>query len=427
MRGKLFWTAFAAVLGIAACLAGVARSATTTFDRTGVIRFDGRPTFPIGLSPGPPLGSTTPWGTDGLAETAAAGVDMYRVGPGSSWSTANINSALAFERSAAALHVYTWLNLSGYSQAQPSSTADAGLARVVGALTSDPSSAAIGMWRGRDEPWWGGIVPEALQFPFCRVTGRGDPAWCAGETPLDRNHLWVTVEAPRGTAADLAPYSKVTDVHGVDIYPVTLKAGSSPDLHQVGTWTATLASVTPGAPVWTTLQICSSGANNKTTGEYVLPTFAQERYMAYDAIVNGARVLNFFGGDITGCFTQSDADHGWNWTFWQSVLKPLVQELSNSSPIAPALVNSMRAPRVTANDGTTEVLVRQGASAGDLWVIAARSGPGTATVIFKGLPKWARQGDVYTEGRSVTAANGSFRDDFAQWGVHVYHFVGTTR
>ena len=425
LRGTGFRVVLATMLaagGLAAFLAGAA-SASTSFDRTGTIRLEGRPTLPIVLSPGPPLGSTTPWGTDGLAETAAAGVNMYRVGPGTSWSSADIASALDFDRAAAALHAYSWLNLNGYALAKPGSTADAGLARVVGALTSDPSSTAIGMWRGRDEPWWGNLLPADLQFPFCRVTGRGDASWCAGEAPLDRNHLWVTVEAPRGTAADLAPYSAVTDVHGVDIYPVTLKAGANPDLHQVGTWTATLASVTPQAPVWTTLQICSSGANDTTTGAYVLPTFAQERYMAYDAILNGADALNFFGGSVEGCFNQSDAEHGWNWTFWQSVLKPLVQELSAASPLSRALVNSARTPRVTADDATTEVMVKQGASPLDLWLIAARSGAGTAKVTFKGLPPWTRRATVYTEGRSVTAAGGSFRDDFSQWGVHVYHLV----
>jgi hypothetical protein len=422
-RGKWFLVAVAIVV-TAGNAAAAAHAATTTFDASHVIRFDGRPTFPIGLSPGPPLGSTTPGGADGLAETAAAGVDMYRVGPGTSWSTADTNSALAWDRAAAALHVYTWQNLSGYALAKPGSPADSGLARVVGALTSDPSGSAIGMWRGRDEPWWGGIVPSALQFPFCRVTGRGSSSWCAGETPLDRNHLWVTIEAPRGTASDLAPYTSVTDVHGVDMYPVTLKAGSSPDLHQVGTWTALLSSITPSAPVWTTLQICSSGSNDKTTGAYVLPTFHQERYMAYDAIVNGARALNFFGGDGAGCFNQSDAAQGWNWTFWQDVLKPLVQELSVTSPLAPALVSGVRMSHITPSDSSTETLLRQGTSGRDLWLIAARSGPGTATVTFRGLPVWARRGDVYTEGRSVMASWGSFRDTLGQWDVHVYHFVG---
>ena len=39
------------------------------------------------------------------------------------------------------------------------------------------------------------------------------------------------------------------------------------------------------------------------------------------------------------------------------------------------------------------------------------------------LPATVSTGTVYTEGRSIAVSNGSFTDDFAQWGVHVYHFV----
>jgi len=83
--GRRFWIALVTVLGTSgmlAYLAGAAGAATTSYDRTKTILFDGRPTFPLVLSPGPPLGGTTPWGADGLAETASAGVNMYRTGAG---------------------------------------------------------------------------------------------------------------------------------------------------------------------------------------------------------------------------------------------------------------------------------------------------------------------------------------------------------
>src|SRR5207248_5655854 len=233
---------------------------------------------------------------------------------------------------------------------------------------------------------------------------------------------WVTIEAPRGTAADLAPYSSVTDVHGVDIYPVTL-ANPSPNLGLVGQWTASLASVTPLAPVWTTIQVCASGSVDKTTGNYVVPTYGQERFMAYDAILNGAKALTFFGGNNAGCFSGSDTTYGWNWSFWQSVLKPVVQQLAASSPIAPALVNPARTPRVTTGGSGIETMVREGTSIDDLWLIAARNGAGTRTVTFKGLPRWTHRASVYTENRTITASKGSFKDRFAQWDVHVYHFI----
>ena len=414
--------AVVATSALAAGIAGSARAATTSFDHTQTILFNGQPTFPIVLSPGPPLGGQTPWGTDGLTETADAGVNVYRTGTGGIWQPSDMDSALAWDQAAAAHHVYTWPNLGGYSQALPGSTEDAGLAQVVSTLINDPGGSAIAFWKGRDEPWFGDIAPSALQFAYCRVTSRGNPAWCDGENPLDPNQLWVTIEAPRGTAADLAPYSAVTDVHGVDIYPVTL-SNVTPNLQNVGKWTATLASVTPLAPVWTTIQICASGSVDKTTGNYVVPTFQQERYMAYDAILNGAKALTFYGGNNPYCFSGSDATYGWNWSFWQSVLEPLVQQLSASSPIAPALVNAAKAPQVTTRGSGTETIVRQGTSVDDLWLIAARSGAGTRNVTFKGLPGWTHRGAVYTENRTITASKGSFTDRFAQWDVHVYHFV----
>ncbi|HKD93174.1 MAG TPA: IPT/TIG domain-containing protein [Gaiellaceae bacterium] len=402
-------------------LAGAAQGATTSFNHTRTILFDGKPTFPLVLSPGPPLGGKTPWGTDGLAETAAAGVNVYRTGTGGIWTPSDINDAMAWDRTAAALGVYTWPNLGGYSQALPGSSEDQGLAQVVDTLTNDPSGGAIALWKGRDEPWYSDIAPSALQFAFCRVTGRGDPAWCDGETPLDPSRLWVTIEAPRGTAADLAPYASVTDVHGVDIYPVTIKH-VSPNLQAVGNWTATLKSIAPLQPVWTTIQICASGSSDPATGDFILPTYQQERYMAYDAILNGAKALTFYGGSNAHCFTGSDATYGWNWSFWQGVLEPLVQQLSSSSPLAPALVNPAKAPHVKTGTGT-QTMTRQGTSVDDFWLIAARSGTGTRTVTFTGLPRWVHRVGVYTEHRTVIASRGSFRDRFARWDVHVYHFV----
>jgi hypothetical protein len=406
---------------LAVTLPGFARSATTS-GRGGAVQFGGRPVFPIELTGPPPLGSQTPWGTDALAETAAAGVDVYSVGTGATWTPSDIASALTWDRAAAAKHVYTRVNLGGYAQATPGSAADAGLTQVVDTLIRDPSGSAIAFWKGRDEPWWSSTDPSSLKFAYCRVTSRGDPSWCGNEPGLASAPLWVTIEAPRGTGADLAPYSAVTDVHGVDIYPVTLN-NPSPDLHKVGSWTATIASISPHQPVWTTLQICSSGSHNDATGAYVLPTFQQERYMAYDAIVNGADALAFYGGNLAGCWSPTDAQFGWNWTFWQTVLKPLVEELSASSPIEPALTNPQTSEPIATNDATSEAVLRQGTSVDDIWLIAARSGPGTKTVTFKGLPSWVHRGSVYSEDRTVTASASSFHDRFGQWDAHVYHFI----
>ena len=406
---------------VAAVGASGAAAATTSSDGAGTVLLDGAKTFPIVLAKGPEPGTTTPGGGDALAEVASAGATYLKIGPATvAWTAADIEDAKQQNRAAAANNLHTWVNLSTVAQATPGSARDALLDQVVTTLESDAGGPAIAMWKGADEPLWSGIAPGALQFAYCRATGRGTASWCGSEPVLDSDHAWVTIQAPRGTAAQLSPYTPVTDIHGVDVYPVTL-AASAPNLHDVGSWTSTIASVTPSRAVWTTLQVCASGSYD-SSGRFVLPTFAQERYMLYDAILNGARSLAFYGGNNPNCWTASDRQFGWNWSFWNSVLKPLLGEINSLSPLAPALVNPATTQTLQASDATTQAISRQGNS-GDLWVIAARHGPGTARVTIGALPAGVSTGTVYTEGRSVAVSNGSFTDDFAQWGVHVYHFV----
>ena len=407
-----------AVLVAAATTTG-AGAATTTHDASGTVLLDGRKVFPIVLAKGPDRGGTTLDGHDAIAEVIGAGVTFLKIGPATvPWTDADIADAKLDDADAAAKGAYTWVNLSTVSRATAGSAGDALLQKVVGALEGDP---AVAMWKGADEPWWGHFDPASLQFSYCRSTGRGQPGWCGGEPVLDREHDWVTIQAPRGQSTDLAPYSGVTDVHGVDVYPVTLRA-TDPNLHDVGSWTSTMASITPSHSVWTTLQICASGSYDTSTGEFVLPTRAQERYMIYDAIINGARMLAFFGGNNPRCWNAADADHAWSWTFWNTVLKGLIGEINAISPLAPALVNVGTTQALHSSDATTQVISRAG-NTNDLWVMAARGGTGTASVTIDGLPPTVTSGTVYTEGRSVSVANGSFTDTFDRWGVHVYHFV----
>ncbi len=393
----------------------------TGFDPDGTVVLDGTKVFPIILAKGPDPGSKAPDGADAFATVKAAGVTLLKIGPATvPWTASDIADANTQDRAARTAGLGTWVNLSTLSQATAASSSDTLLQQVVGSLKADQAGGAIAMWKGADEPFFSGIGPNALQFAYCRSTGRGTASWCGGEPVLDSDHSWVTIEAPRGTADQLQPYSAVTDVHGVDVYPVTLQA-SDGDLHAVGRWTSTVASVTPSHQAWTTLQVCASGSYN-TSGQFVLPTLAQERYMAYDAILNGARSLAFYGGNIPGCWSASDRQLGWNWTFWISVLDPLVRELTGE--LAPALVKPGSTQALTSSDQSTQAISRAGAG-DDLWVIAARSGAGPASVTIGGLPANVSSGTVYTEGRTITITNGSFTDDFAQWGVHVYRFVPT--
>ena len=375
------------------------------------------------LSPGPPLGATTPWGTNGLAETAAAGVNVYRTGTGGIWSADDIQTALAWNRAAAALHVYTWPNLGGYSLALPGSSDDEGLAQVVDTLTNDPSSSAIAFWKGRDEPWYSDIA--------CRPRSSSPTA----ASPLAAS-LLVRRRGParpepalgdhRGSARHRRRPRPVLQRHrrprrrhlpGLPAHPV-------PNLHAVGRWTATLASITPLSPVWTTIQICASGSydkNDRRLRPPHLPARAVHGLRRDPERSQGAQLLSAATSQAaSAAATPRTAGTG---ASGRPSSSPSYEQLSASSAIAPALVNAARAPQVTTGGTGTETMVRQGTSVDDLWLIAARNGAGTRTVTFKGLPRWAHRADVYTENRTVTASAGSFSDRFSQWDVHVYHFV----
>jgi hypothetical protein len=405
----------ASIVVLFAVLVDVAGAATTRLDEHGTILVDGRKVFPIVLAKGPT--------GDELDEVVAAGVNVLKVGPATRpWWPEDVAEALERNREAADRGVYTWVNLATLADATPATPVkDARLREVISTLEKDRSVPALAMWKGADEPQLAGFQPEELQYAYCVATSRGEPSWCGGRPTADEEHLWVTIQAPRGTDEQLAPYSAVTDIHGVDHYPVTF-ANPDPDLHEIGEWTARIRSVTPSGAVWTTLQVCASGSSGPD-GAFVLPTRRQERYMIYDAILNGARSLAFYGGNINRCWNETDTARGWSWTFWDTVLEGLVREIGADSPLASALVNPGSTETLDSTDAETQVISRQGADESELWVIAARYGQGAEPVTIRGLPSTVRTGTVYTEGRSVDVVDGALTDDFSRWDVHVYRFA----
>ena len=129
--------------------------------------------------------------------------------------------------------------------------------------------------------------------------------------------------------------------------------------------------------------------------------------MAYDAIINGARSLAFYGGNIAGCWNAADRQFGWNWTFWSTVLKPLIGELNSTSPLARA----SRRRRINPRDERSVDPGRQPPRSQERWVIAARHGPGASAVTISGL-RGVESGTVYTENRTIAVTNGAFSDEF---------------
>jgi hypothetical protein len=417
---------------------------TVRIDRaTGTLIIDGKRLFPIVLSNPPPLGGKTPSGDDALKEVAAAGASLLRTGR-ANWSLDSVDEQLTVERArldaaaAHGLHCWPWLGQVPNLPTQTGSAREQLLVRIVKGLKDHP---ALGAYKGIDEP------ANPLSGPN-RIPAAGLVRAYRRLKTLDPAHPLVVIQAPRGTVSDLVPYRPAFDITGADIYPVSYPPGihadaPNRDISVVGDVTRRMVEAAGGKPVWITLQIAWSGVTPSRQRPDRVPRFPslqQERFMAYQAIVNGARGLVFFGGHLTQVARGVDAQLGWNWTFWELVLRPLLRELS-STAVQPALLAPKASASVQATAKDIEIAVRQNARF--LYLIALRRGGATSRVGFSGLPR-RRDGTRIKDGqvlfeyvqdplpppigtgrqvfRSVGVTNGGFRDWFGPHDVHVYRF-----
>src|SRR5678815_751012 len=204
---------------------------------------------------------------------------------------------------------------------------------------------ALGVWKNKDEAWWGGTSAADLQRGYDVIKQE------------DLNHPVEQTHAPRGTVADLQPYNGAADILALDIYPVGVPPGANSllankEISMVGDYTQFLAQIGNGQKqLWMVEQIAWSGVTPPAK-TLVFPTLGQSRYMAYQAIVNGARGLMFFGGNIAATLNAQDAPLGWNWTFWNDVLRPVIREVGDRSLLTGAWVTTNSALPITLS-GTT--------------------------------------------------------------------------
>lgn len=411
----------AGVLALTLAL-GLARTApgqtgsVVTVNADRVLVINGQKVFPIGFSPGPPNRSTTPWGKDALQEFREAGALLFRISQTSDWDDALIAYQQDALDWAAEQGMFCWVNLREVSAFPAGDTAtEAKLRSIVNRFKNHP---AVGLWKNKDEAFWSGTSAADLQRGY-DVIRQEDP-----------NHPVVQTHAPRGTVAELQPYNAATDLLALDIYPIGYPPGMhstnlNKEISMVGDFADFLNQVGGGAKsFWMIEQIAWSGVTQpgKTLR---FPTFPEARFMAYQAVIHGARGLMFFGGNIAAALNSRDAPHGWNWTYWEEVLRRVVQQLGVNSPLAPALVAPESTLPIRVQGATNiEFCVRE--SPPYLYLLACARGGPTTNVTFTGLPLSAGYGELLFEApRSVTAVGGAFTDWFAPYEVHAYRFALT--
>ena len=172
------------------------------------------------------------------------------------------------------------------------------LTKVVNAFKGHPGLLA---WKGVDEPrnpfrgekW---IRPAGLVRGYEKLKA------------LDPDHPVVIIQTPRNTVAELSPYRPALDITGADIYPVSyppgIHAGRENTRHQRrrrrdrdDARRRRAEARVDDAPDRVERRRRRTPPSPTRVPRF--PSLYQERFMAYQAIANGARGLNFFGGHMT--------------------------------------------------------------------------------------------------------------------------------
>lgn len=406
------WPLLAAVLTSQPMVAAEGTKVTINSDQVLVI--DGKKVFPIGFTMPPPPDVKAPSGKNGIEELHDAGATFLRTGTwGGPWDEATIPQEEKWQEAAARYGMHCMVFLRELDAVEPGNREREALLRKV--VTRFRHSPGLGVWKGVDEPEWGkqAIPPMLRARDIIRE--------------LDPNHPIVVNHAPRGTVQSLRAYNVTADITGADVYPISYPPGvhsleANKEISMVGDYTRRMMEVAEGRmPVWMILQISFSGVL-KPGKTLRFPTFPEERFMTYEAIICGARGLIFFGGGNVKSLSSEDAPFRWNWRFWNRVLRPVIEEIGEKSPLYPALVAPNSTLPVKVSNADVEYCVRE---VGDeVFLLACKKGAGTIQVEFTGLPEKIAGGEVLFEPpRRVQLKQGRLKDWFAPFEVHVYRLT----
>ena len=150
----------------------------------------------------------------------------------------------------------------------------------------------------------------------CDRSRRAPPGAAACLRPRLAITSGSTIQAPRGSPELAGPSTARSRTYTASTSTRSRERQPNGDLAQVGRWTNTIASVTRTTPSGRRCRCVRAAAG---TESFVLPTRTQERFMIYDAIINGARA-RILRRQHQQVLERSDERSGWNWTFWNTVL-----------------------------------------------------------------------------------------------------------
>ncbi|MFA7171809.1 MAG: hypothetical protein WC340_00090 [Kiritimatiellia bacterium] len=367
-----------------------------------VFLVDGRPFFPIGLWKIPDTGEE--YDEKGLAELSRAGINTFLIPSNLKLLKKRLDQVDKYQIKpivlvGGAVRQRIDLYKKGALDAAALRAWEESVDKTIAAVAGHP--ALLG-YHFIDEPLWCGIPLQPIRGAYDYFR-RADP-----------HHPVYINEAPRNMPEEVAPYAAASDMFGLDIYPVPEdKSNNHSDLDDitlscVGKYTDRMReAVNDRKPVVMTLQGFAWKHLSDKQASAVYPTFEQSRFMAYDAIVHGAKGIMYWGTH----YIQEKS-------FWQ-VLFRVTSELRDMSSV---FTGTPGRDGHVAFNGDGIVFIHQ-ICGKDNFIIAVNENQSEvkATFTLKGSqPKL----HVLFENRTVTEDHGVFSDVFPPQSVHVYSSTG---
>jgi hypothetical protein len=353
------------------------------FREDQVLLINGQPFFPIGL-----------WQGGNLGEIAAAGFNMVMCDAPNNPVPSNFRANMA---QMAAYGLKGFAQLSGdrtYNHAKDAAELIDSI--KTGARHVDGDTTFLG-W-AVDEPVWGGSPLEYALTLYGTIREN---------YPYQLN--WVN-HAPRNSSRDLAAWNRYVDITSSDIYPVPEPSSHSDlpnaTLSVVGDETIKQSQTVAGEKaVWMVLQ--GFGWQDINQPGKRPPSWEETRFMAYDALINGAKGLWWWGS----AYTPKPSP------FW-SDLKRLAGELRDVS----AVLTSPDATLPLTVTGASAEQIRWLAKdcAGVLYLFVENRLNQKATVTLAGVSSRADRLRVVFEERTIACNKGAFTDTFEPYAVHIY-------
>ena len=393
---------------MAVCFASLAAAQplVTAFEDDGMITVNGKRTLIIGSYY--EAKSDRPY-----ADMAEAGFNLVRT-----------NGTTEAMDQAHAAGLMTWVAVGTLDLDKPEESG----AALVEQVTRVKDHPALAFLESVDEPAWDWLKPGqrvpwqafAQAYPIIK---QADP-----------NHLLYMNHAPTNLVKTMRQYNAGTDIVAMDIYPVNpgglqsmfalFPDGLQGDLNneqisQVGDYVDKMRRVTgPARPLLMVLQAFAwemlqdkQGIHERREEKVLYPTYAQTRFMAFQALIKGANGIIYWGSHYTP--QPSDC-----WTGVKRVVREvadLAEALASRTPDVPLHIEYHEMGH-SVDDGV-QALVKDHAD--KRYVFTCNADKNTCKATLSGLAEWTTC-RVVNEDRTLPLENGAVTDTWRRFDVHVY-------